>query len=120
MESTLFIGNGFHKREKQYDLTIGNVEIKRGFGIDSIQVYQNGVLQKKAGAKITDSADSTGTICNKRDILLTFDDGTTAKLSTLISPALTQLKALVSSLHDMYFAENIVDYIAENIYFNSR
>jgi hypothetical protein len=120
LESTLFVGNGFHKSEKQYDLTIGNVEIKRGFGIDSIQVYQNGVLQKKAGAKITDSADSTGTICNKRDILLTFDDGTTAKLSTLISPALTQLKALVSSLHDMYFAENIVDYIAMNIYFNSR
>ncbi len=119
-ETTLYMGTGFHKREKQYDLTIGNVEIKRGFGIDSIQVYQNGVLQKTAGAKITDSADATGTICNKRDILLTFDDGTTSKLSTLISPALTQLKTLVTSLHDMYFAENIVDYIAINIYFNSR
>ncbi|HEX7494233.1 MAG TPA: hypothetical protein VF346_08435 [Bacteroidales bacterium] len=120
METTLYTGKDFHKREKQYDLTIGNVEIKRGFGIDSIQVYMNGVLQKKAGAKITDSADPTGTICNKRDILLTFDDGTTTKLSTLIGPPLTQLKTLVSSLHDMYFAENIVDYIAINIYFNSR
>jgi hypothetical protein len=119
-ETTLYVGNNFHKREKQYDLTIGNVEIKRGFGIDSIQVFQNGVLQKTAGAKITDSADSTGTIFNNRDIMLTFDDGTTAKLSTLISPALTQLKTLVSSLHDMYFAENIVDYIAINIYYNSR
>jgi hypothetical protein len=119
-ETTLFLGNSSHKREKQYDLAIGNVEIKRGFGIDSIQVFQNGVLQKKAGAKITDSADSTGTICSNRDILLTFDDGTTAKLSTLIGPPLTQLKTLVSSLHDMYFAENIVDYIAINIYFNSR
>ena len=115
-----FLGSGFHRREKQYDLTIGNVEIKRGFGIDSIQVFQNGVLQKTAGAKITDSADSTGTICNKRDILLTFDDGTTAKLSTLIGPPLTQLKTLISSLHDMYFAENIVDYIALNIFYNSR
>jgi hypothetical protein len=119
-ETTVFIGNNFHKREKQYDLTIGNVEIKRGFGIDSIQVFQNGVLQKTAGAKITDSSDSTGTICSKRDILLTFDDGTTSKLSTLISPSLAQLKTLVSSLHDMYFAENIVDYIAIDIYFNSR
>lgn len=119
-EKTLFTGNGFHKREKQYDLAIGNVEIKRGFGIDSIQVYMGGVLQKKAGVKITDSADSTGTICDKRDILLTFDDGTTTKLSTLIGPPLTQLKALITSLHDMYFAENIVDYIALNIYFNSR
>ena len=119
-ETTLFKGTGFHKREKQYDLTIGNVEIKRGFGIDSIQVFQNGVLQKTAGAKITDSSDTTGTICNKRDILLTFDDGTTTKLSTLIGPALTQLKTLVTSLHDMYFAENVVDYIAINIYYNSR
>lgn len=119
-ETTLYIGTGFRKHEKQYDLTIGNVEIKRGSGIDSIQVFQNGVLQKTAGAKITDSADSTGTICAHRDILLTFDDGTTEKLSTLISPALTDLKTLVTSLHDMYFAENIVDYIAINIYFNSR
>jgi hypothetical protein len=119
-ESTMFTGAGFQKREKQYDLTIGNVEIKRGFGIDSIQVFQNGVLQKTAGAKITDSADSTGTICNKRDILLTFDDGTTTKLSTLIGSPLEQLKALITSLHDMYFAENIIDYIAINIFFNSR
>jgi hypothetical protein len=119
-ETTLYTGTGFRKHERKYDLTIGNVEIKRGFGIDSIQVFQNGVLQKTAGAKITDSADSTGTICAHRDILLTFDDGTTEKLSTLISPALTQLKTLVTSLHDMYFAENIVDYIAINIYFNSR
>lgn len=120
VEKTLFTGNSFHKREKQYDLIIGNIEIKRGFGIDSIQVFMNGVLQKTAGAKITDSADSTGTICNKRDILLTFDDGTTTKLSSLIGPPLAQLKTLVSSLHDMYFAENVVDYIALNIYYNSR
>lgn len=119
-ETTLYTGKGFHKKEKQYDLTIGNVEIRRGFGIDSIQVYLGGVLQKKAGAKITDSSDSTGTICNKRDILLTFDDGTTTKLSTLIGEPLAQLKTLVTSLHDMYFAENIVDYIAINIYYNSR
>lgn len=119
-ETTLFVGNTFHKSEKQYDLIIGNIELKRGFGIDSIQVFMNGVLQKTAGAKITDSTDSSGSICNKRDILLTFDDGTTAKLSTLIGPPLTQLKTLISSLHDMYFAENIVDYIAINIFFNSR
>lgn len=119
-ETTLFVGSSYFRREKQYDLTIGNVEIKRGFGIDSIQVFQNGVLQKNAGIKITDSADSTGTIMNKRDILLKFDDGTTATLSSLIGPPLAQLKTLVSSLHDMYFAEKIVDYIAINIFFNSR
>jgi hypothetical protein len=120
IETNLFTGINLHKREKQYDLTIGNIEIKRGFGIDSIQVFLNGVLQKNAGAKITDSADSTGTIFRNRDIMLTFDDGTTTKLSTLLGPPLTQLKTLVNSLHDMYFAQNIVDYIAMNIFFNSR
>jgi hypothetical protein len=120
LETSLFTKSGTHKREKQYDLTIGNIEIKRGFGIDSIQVFQNGVLQKKAGAKITDSADSTGTIFMNRDIVLTFDDGTTTKLSTLLGPPLTQLKTIVGSLQDMYFAKNIVDYIAMNIFFNSR
>ncbi len=119
-ETTLYVGTGFHRMEKQYDLILGNVEIKRGFGIDSIQVFQNGVLQKTAGAKISDSSDSTGTIFSRRDILLTFDDGTTEKLSTLIDPAITQLKTLFTSLHDMYFAENIVDYIAVNIFYNSR
>jgi hypothetical protein len=119
-ETTLFTGNSMHKREKQYDLAIGNIEIKRGFGIDSIQVFMDGVLQKKAGAKVVDDTDTNGSICNKRDILLTFDDGTTTKLSALIAPALTDLKTLVSSLHDMYFAENVVDYIALNIFFNSR
>jgi hypothetical protein len=119
-ETTLFTWTGFRKMEKQYDLTIGNIEIKRGFGIDSIQVYLNGILQKTAGAKITDSPDSTGSIFNHRDILLTFDDGTTSKLSTIIGPPLAQLKTLYTSLHDMFFAENVVDYIAINIFYNSR
>jgi hypothetical protein len=118
-ETTLFIKTDSHRREKQYDLTIGNVEIKRG-NTDSIQVYLDGVLQKTAGAKITDSTEVTGSICYKRDILITYDDGTKTTLSTLIGPALTELKTLFTSLHEMYFAENIVDYIAINIYYNSK
>lgn len=119
-ETTSFIGTGYHRHERLYTLSIGNVDIKRGSGIDSIQVYLDGVLQKTAGAKITDSSDTTGSICNKRDILLTFDDGTTAKLSDLIGPALTELRTLVTSLHDMYFAEKVVNYVAINIYYNTR
>jgi hypothetical protein len=119
-ESRIFIWNTHHKGEKQYTLTIGNVDIKRMTGMDSIQVYLDGVLQKEAAAFITDSSDSTATICHKRDILLTFDDGTTAKLSELIDPVLTKLRTLIDSLHSMYFAKNIVDYIAFSIYFNSR
>jgi hypothetical protein len=119
-EARVFIWNAHHKGEKQYTLTIGNVDIKKMTGVDSIQVYLDGVLQKEAAAIITDDSDTTGTICHKRDILLTFDDGTTAKLSEMINPALTSLRTLIDSLHSMYFAKNIVDYIAVSIYYNTH
>jgi hypothetical protein len=119
-EATAFIWKGKHRIDRQYTLTIGNIDIKKVSGIDSIQVYLNGVLQKEAAAFITDSSETTGTICEKRDILLTFDDGTTAKLSTLIDPARSALRNLIGSLHSMSFAKNIVDYIALSIYCNTH
>lgn len=121
METLMFFGDGFKRKEKQYILTIGDVDIKRATGIDSIQVYFKGVLQQKAGAKIIDeNADYNYSICHKRDILLTFDDGTTAKLSELISPALETLRSLSRSMGEMYFSRHIVDYIAFSIYYNNH
>jgi hypothetical protein len=119
-EQVLFIKNESKKRERQYILSIGNVDIKRGSELDSIQVYLDGVLQQKAAAKIVDTSDTHGSICRHRDILLTFDDGTTANLSELIKPARETLRTLVDSLGEMYFAKNIVDYIAVHVYFVSR
>jgi len=119
-ETLMLTGEGFKRSEKQYILSIGNVDIKRTTGIDSIQVYLDGVLQKKAGAKIVDNEDYNSSICNKRDILLTYDDGTTANLSNLISPAMGTLKDLSKSLGEMYFSKHIVDYIAFSIYYNNH
>lgn len=119
-EAVTFVRRGFAVTERQYVLSIGNVDIKRSTGIDSIQVFLDGVLQKKAGAKITESSDGSGSICHSRDIQLTFDDGTTTNLSTLINPEIAILRTLVGSLHSMYFAKNIVDYIAISIFFNSH
>lgn len=108
------------ENERSYILTVGDVEIRRISGIDSIQVFHNGLLQKEAAAVIEDSDNATGSIFHRRDILLTFDDGTTVKLSEMISPALEALKSLSESIHGMYFARNVVDYIALNIYFNKQ
>jgi hypothetical protein len=119
-ESNIFIWNDFHKSEKLYDLTIGDVEIKKSTGVDSIQVFVNGVLQQSAAEIITDDSDTSGSVCHKRDILLTFDDGTTAKLSELIAPVRDDLKTLRESLHNMYFAKHIVDYIAFSIYYDAH
>lgn len=104
--------------EKAYTLTIGNVEIKRSTSIDSIQVFLGGVLQKKAAARISDNNATDGTICHRRDIILTFDDGTTANLSEMIKPGMDILNSLVDSLRSMYFARYVVDYIATNIYYH--
>lgn len=117
MEKMLFTGDGFNRREKQYTLSIGDVDIKKASGIDSIQVFQKGTLQKKAGAKIVDQSDYNVSLFHRRDILLSFDDGTQAKLSDLISPAMETLKNLSVSLDEMYISKHIVDYIAFNIYY---
>jgi archaellum component FlaG (FlaF/FlaG flagellin family) len=118
-ETRAFIGSRCSREcEHQYTLTIGNVDIVRSSEFDSIQVFLDGVLQQKAAVKIVDESASTGTICHHRDILLTYDDGTTVNLSELISPALKTLRTLVDSLHSMYFAKNIVDYIAVGIYYH--
>lgn len=120
-ETTIKVREDYHHREKTYILTIGNIEVVRGTGIDSIQVYLDGVLQKEAGAIIIDSSNSDDeSICHKRDILLTFDDGTTAKLSELIGPAREVLATLVDSLRSMNFATRVVDYIAISIYYHTH
>jgi len=120
MESLTFIGQDFKRKEMQYILSIGKVDIKRTTGIDSIQVFLDGVLQKKAAAKIVDTEDVNTSICYKRDILLTFDDGTTSKLSELISPSIETLRTLSRSLSEMYISKHIVDYIAFSIYYNNH
>jgi hypothetical protein len=104
------------RREKEYILTIGNIDIKRMPAKDSIEIYVSGILQKNAQVKFIDNDSiEDKSICKKRDIQITFDDGTTAKVSELIGPALTTLSGLVESMKNIYFASNVVDYIAWNI-----
>jgi len=119
-ETSKFIWLGFRNVERQYILTIGDVQIRKSSGVDSIQVFLDGVLQKKAAVKVIDEGDGEHSICHSRDLLLTFDDGTTDNLSELIAPAREALKSLWSSLGDMYFAKHIVDYIAISIFFNTH
>lgn len=119
-ETLMFYGEGFSRKEKLYILSIGNVDIMRGTAFDSIQVYLDGVLQKTAGAKIIDDQDYNASICHKRDIQLTFDDGTVAKLSELISPARETMRSLSKVLEEMYFSKQIIDYIAFSIYYNNH
>ena len=120
MEKSIFVRSGFKTIERQYILSIGNVDIKKSTGVDSVQVFLDGVLQKTAAKIVTDGEGEESSICHKRDLEIVFDDGTKTRVSTLIGPAKETLKTLVSSLRDMYFARNIVDFIAVSVFFNDH
>jgi len=116
-EESVFIWKDFRKSERKYTLTVGDVDIVRSTGIDSIQVFLNGVLQSTAAAKITDEDETEGSVCRHRDILLTFDDGTSVKLSELIGPALETLGTLIVPMREMNCARRVADYIAMSVYY---
>jgi hypothetical protein len=104
--------------EFQYILTIGDVQIVKSSATGTTQIFVNGVLQTKATIQIVDAAtDSEPSVCKKRDIQITFDDGTTATISSLIGQSITNIKTLYTSLHQVFFAADIVDWIAYDIYF---
>lgn len=119
-EENHFIRSGFRITERKYILTIGDVQIVRMSGVDSIEVYLNGILQKNAAAVITDEDDGEGSLCRHRDLELTFDDGTTAKLSELMGPSLDILKELAGPMREMYFARRIIDHLAMSVYYQKR
>jgi hypothetical protein len=105
-------------REHQYILTIGNVQIARKSGTKAVEVSVNGVLQPNAVVAIVDKAsDTEASVCKKRDVQITFEDGTTTTISTLIGKSIDNIKTLFDSLHSVYFAAYIVDWIAYDIYY---
>jgi len=113
---------GSYYRERQYILEVGNVEFTRNAGSDSITVYVGGVLQNHAKVQIIDKSTSGGIntliVGRNRDLQVTFNDSTTTTLSTLLGPSVTALQSLVTAMQNLYFATDVVDYIAESIYKN--
>jgi len=105
-------------REHEYILTIGDVQIVRSSATKKTEVYVNGVIQPTATVTIVDQvADSEASACKKREIQITFEDGTTTTVSALIGKSIGNIKTLFDSLHSVYFAAYIVDWIAYDIYY---
>jgi hypothetical protein len=115
---TIKTDTGRFGREHQYTLTIGDVQIVRESGSKTVDVYVGGVLQTNATVSIVDKiADSEASACKGRDIQITFDDGTTTTISALIGSSIDNIKTLFDSLHSVYFAAYVVDWIAYDIYY---
>jgi hypothetical protein len=105
-------------REHQYILTIGNVQIIRKSGSKGVQIAVDGKVQPNAVVTIVDKeSDSEASVCKKRDIQITFEDGTVTTISSLIGNSVQNIKTLYTSLHQVYFAAYIVDWIAYDIYY---
>jgi hypothetical protein len=104
-------------REHTYILTIGDVKLVRNSDHTS-QVYLKNVLQPKAIVAMVDVVPTTEpSICHKREIQITFEDGTVATISSLISKSITDITTLFTSLHDVYFAAYVADWIGYDIYY---
>ncbi len=106
-------------REHQYILTIGNVKMVRK-SASAVEVYVNGVLQPKAVVKVIDNEEKEDTehsICKKRDLQITFEDGTTSTVSDLVGKSIADITTLFTSLHQVYFAAYVVDWIGYDIYY---
>jgi hypothetical protein len=105
-------------REHQYILTIGDVKLVRKSATKTVQVYVNSVLQPNAKVEIIDKeADDEASVCKHREIQITFEDGTVTTVSALIGKSVDNIKTLFDSLHDVYFAAYVVDWIAYDIYY---
>jgi hypothetical protein len=106
-------------REHQYILTIGDVQIIRRSGTHSVQIAVNGVIQPNAVVTVIDREDEQeASVTNKREIQITFEDGTTTTISALIDNSVENIRTIFKSLHQVYFAASIVDWIAYDIYYH--
>jgi hypothetical protein len=107
-------------REHEYTLTIGDVSIVRKSKDKTVEVYVDGILQPGATVKIVDREDGDDdeiSVCKKRDVQITFEDGTTTTVSELIGESIDNIKTLFTSLRKVYFAAYVVDWIAYDIYY---
>jgi len=105
-------------REHQYILTIGNVQIIRKSGTKDVQIAVDGIIQSGAVVTIVDKeSDEEASVCKKREVQITFEDGTVTTVSALIGSSVDNIKTLFTSLHEVYFAAYIVDWIAYDIYY---
>lgn len=113
-------------REKIFSLTIGNVQIVRTpgpQGLDSAKVYVDGVLQTNATVEIVFNQPDTenlGVTNQKRDVKITFDDGTSVLIRDLKENTIADIGTIFQAVRQAGFASVIVDRIASNIYWQKN
>lgn len=114
------------QREKIFSLTIGNVQIVRTpgpQGLDSAKVYVDGILQTNATVEIVfyqPDTENLGVTNQKRDVKITFDDGTSVLIRDLKENTIADIGTIFQAVRQAGFASVIVDRIASNIYWQKN
>lgn len=110
--------------EQTYSFTVGVVQIIRGSGrnsLDSAKVYVAGVLQTSAKVAIVDKVIDTTDLSlthKKRELQITFDDGTVKTMTELLGANIDNVDTLFSAMRQVWFATSIIDWIAWDVYTN--
>ncbi len=110
-------------KETTFSLKIGEVLIERelgpGYTLDSAKVYVSGVLQVKSKVEFVDKVPTTTDNCissQKRELKITFDDGTTSTFTQLAGNVITDITSLFTAMRQGSFATSVIDWIAWDIY----
>jgi len=115
--------------ENKYSFSIGNIKIERKIGLnslDSAKVYVNNILQTNATVEVIEVTNTTDEVDNsivnkKRDLKITFDDGTSTTVSELLATnSLDTIRSLFASLRKASFSTAVIDKIAWDIYSNKQ
>lgn len=120
------VNSELRHREKIYSLTIGNVKIERVLGpnsLDSAKVYVNGLLQTNSKVEIViiqPDPENLGFTNQKRDIKITFDDGTSTTIRELKGSTIDDIGLIFKSVRQVGFATEIIDRIAANIFWQKE
>lgn len=113
-------------RERVYSLTIGDVRIVRTAGpnsMDSANVYLAGVLQANAKVEVItyeQTEPNAGMAQQKRDVKITFDDGTSTTIRELKAVTIEDMAGIFKAVRQAGFATEIVDKIAANLYWQKK
>ena len=102
-----------------YILTLGNIEIRRGSDIQGIEVWYRGELQNDIQIDFVKEG-SGNSVFGKRDIQLTFEDGTVFLLSEILGPYIGEMNRIFLSMMKFQRIKTLVDGAAFYIYENSR
>lgn len=103
--------------DKEYTMTLGSITIKRTGSIETMEIFVDGVKQENAVVEVVDKdeEDPQASVCRKRDIKITLDDGTELLLSELTGNVLPEVGEMFAAMRRAHFSTHVIGWIAKDV-----